>query len=95
VERAADRARIRFDNAMPTATIRSPADRGFAAGETVRVAGLAVPGWSASVEGTSLALDRQLRFEGNVTAPTHALAIELRHPSRGRHFYLRRPREAP
>lgn len=85
---------IRFDNAMPTASIRSPGDRSFSAGETVHVSGIAVAGWSASVDGVNLPLDPQLRFEGDVTAPSHALAIELRHPSRGRHIYLRRPREA-
>lgn len=85
---------IRFDNAMPTASIRAPADRSFAPGESVRVAGIAVPGWSASAGGAALALDPQLRFEGTVTAPQNegAIAIELRHPSRGRHVYLRRSR---
>ena len=58
---------IRFDNAMPTATIRSPADRGFGPGESVHVAGIAVTGWSASVGEVALAMDRQLRFEGTVT----------------------------
>ncbi len=85
---------IRFDNAMPTASIRAPADRSFAPGDSVRVAGIAVPGWSASAGGAALALDSQLRFEGTVTAPQNegAIAIELRHPSRGRHVYLRRSR---
>lgn len=85
---------IRFDNAMPTASIRAPADGSFAPGESVRVAGIAVPGWTASVDGVALELDPQLRFEGTVNAPTNqgALAIELRHASRGRHVYVRRPR---
>jgi len=84
---------VQFDNAAPTASISSPAERGFAPGATVTAAGMALPGWSVTVAGRELAQDGQQRFSGEVSAPADAsaLAIRFAHPQRGVHFYLRRP----
>ena len=83
---------VQFDNAAPTASISSPAERGFAPGSTVAVAGMALPGWTVAVAGHELAQDGQQRFSGEVTAPSDASALAFRfaHPQRGVHYYLRR-----
>ena len=85
---------IRFDNAANTASVREPADGAFAAGEQVRVSGIALPGWSVSVGGTELPLDGQRRFSGTVSASPGetGIAIRLAHPGRGVHYYVRRAR---
>ena len=86
------RVAIRFDNAAPTASISSPADRSFAPGASVTVSGSALPGWTVSSAGKDLAQDEQNRFSGEVSAPLaeRALVIRFSHPSRGNHYYLRR-----
>jgi hypothetical protein len=83
---------VQFDNAAPTASISSPAERGFAPGASVAVAGMALPGWTVSVAGRDLPQDNQQRFSGEVTAPgdRSALTIRFAHPQRGVHYYLRR-----
>jgi len=83
---------VQFDNAAPTASITSPAERGFAPGALVSVSGMALPGWSVSVSGRELPQDAQQRFSGEVAAPSDlgALAIRFSHPQRGVHYYLRR-----
>jgi hypothetical protein len=83
---------VQFDNAAPTASISAPAERSFAPGTTVAVAGSALPGWTVSVQGRELAQDGQQRFSGEAFAPTdvRALAIRFSHPLRGVHYYLRR-----
>jgi hypothetical protein len=83
---------IRFDNAAPTASIASPADRSFAPGASVVVSGSALPGWTVSSVGKDLTQDAQNRFSGEVSAPVaeRALVIRFSHPSRGNHYYLRR-----
>lgn len=83
---------IRFDNAAPKATLRTPPDGSFAPGAQVRVSGMALPGWKVSVAGKALPVDGQYRFSANVSAPTQqrALAVTFSHPSRGTHYYLRR-----
>jgi hypothetical protein len=86
------RIEIKFDNAAPTATLLSPANGSFQGGSTVTVSGVALEGWKISAGGKVLPLDDQLRFSGEVVAPTsqRALAIEFVHPHRGLHYYLRR-----
>jgi hypothetical protein len=83
---------VQFDNAAPTASISSPAEKGFAPGAMVAVAGTALPGWTVSAGGHELAQDNQQRFSGEVTAPADvgALLIRFSHPQRGVHHYLRR-----
>ncbi|MEZ4366071.1 MAG: hypothetical protein R2939_07260 [Kofleriaceae bacterium] len=83
---------IEFDNAAPAASIEAP--RGGAPfGAEVAIKGVALPGWSASVDGTPVPVDRQGRFAATVAAPrANALAIRLAHAQRGVHYYLRRAR---
>lgn len=81
---------VRFDNAAPAAHITSPADRSFQAGASVSVSGVALPGWTVSVQGQTLEMDAQSRFSGQVVAPPHALAIRFAYPGRGVRYYLRR-----
>jgi hypothetical protein len=81
---------IRFDNAAPAAHITSPADRSFQAGASVTVSGVALPGWTVSVQGQTLEMDGQSRFSGQVVAPAHAFAIRFAYPGRGVRYYLRR-----
>jgi hypothetical protein len=81
---------IRFDNATPAAHITSPVDQGFSAGASVTVAGVALPGWTVSVQGQTLEMDAQARFSGQVVAPPHALVIRFAYPGRGVRYYLRR-----
>jgi hypothetical protein len=85
---------VQFDNAAPTASISAPAERGFAPGASVSVAGTALPGWTVSVGGQDLKQDSQQRFSGEVAAPADgsALSIRFSHPQRGVHYYLRRAR---
>jgi hypothetical protein len=83
---------VQFDNAAPTASISSPAERGFAPGASVSVSGMALPGWTVSAGGHELPQDSQQRFSGDVPGPVGvaALAIRFSHPQRGVHYYLRR-----
>ncbi len=83
---------IRFDNAAPTASISAPNDGSFAPGQSVQVAGTALPGWSVSIGGDVLTQDAQNRFSTTASAPAGlgALAIRFAQPQRGVHYYLRR-----
>ena len=84
--------KIRFDNAAPAAVVRMPQNRAFKAGDTVDVAGSALPGWVVTAQGAALPLDPNRRFAGQVTAAAErrALAIRFEHKERGVHYYLRR-----
>ncbi len=86
---------IGFDNAAPTAMLRDPEEGSFSAGDTVRVAGVALEGWQVSVEGVPIQLDAQQRFDANVAVPPGrtGLAVRLAHPSRGIHYYIRHARD--
>jgi hypothetical protein len=86
---------IRFDNAAPKASIRSPASGGFAPGGAVSVSGTALPGWKVSVGGTSLPMDSQHRFSGQAVAGSRGLVLRFEHESRGVHHYLRRASGIP
>jgi hypothetical protein len=83
---------LRFDNAAPTASIVSPADKSFQRGQRVAVVGAALPGWQVTIGEMPLTLDAGYRFSGEITAPTaqRALVVRLQHPQRGTHYYLRR-----
>jgi hypothetical protein len=82
---------IGFDNAAPTASVREPDNGSFAPGQQVRVAGIALEGWSVAVDDVEIALDPQERFDAQVTVPASqdGLGIRLSHPSRGVHYYVR------
>ena len=86
------RISIRFDNAMPTASL-DPIGGKVGSDGTMLVAGKALPGWSVSVGGKKLNLDGQSRFRGSAALPEghDALPVKFEHPSRGTHYYLRRP----
>jgi hypothetical protein len=86
---------IAFDNAASTLNLREPSNRGFAPGSSTHVAGMALPGWTVSVGGTPLPLDRQRRFSHEVAVPggQDGFAVRLSHPQRGVQYYVRRARE--
>jgi hypothetical protein len=85
---------IDFDNAAPTASLSAPADRAFAPGDTVAVAGVTLPGWQVGVRSGTMEKDGDHRFEGKVvtSAQYPDVAVRLSHPRRGTHYYLRRAR---
>ena len=82
---------IKFDNAAPAASVRDPADGSFQSGDTVKVSGVVVEGWTVSVNGTAVALDDQKRFATTATVPAGetALVLKLSHPKRGTVYYVR------
>jgi hypothetical protein len=84
---------IQFDNATPMASLDPVPDAQFNEGSTVSIAGRALPGWKVSVGGKELELDGQSRFRGSTKlADGHSsVPVKFQHPSRGTHYYLRRP----
>lgn len=81
---------INFDQTAAQVYIEAPQDGAPWAGD-LDVRGAVLPGWTATVDGVPIPLDRQRRFSARVGAPTgQALAIKLSHPERGVHYYLRR-----
>lgn len=82
---------IKFDNAAPAASVREPADGSFSPGDTVKVAGVVVEGWTVQVNGQSVALDDQKRFSTTTTVPAGetAIVLKLSHPKRGTVHYVR------
>ena len=82
---------IKFDNAAPAASVRDPADGSFQPGDTVKVSGVVVEGWTVSVNGAAVALDDQKRFATTATVPPGetALVLKLSHPKRGTVYYVR------
>jgi hypothetical protein len=85
---------LRFDNASPTASLRSPPVSGFTPADSVQVAGIALPGAQVTVLGERFALDAQQRFTGDVELPagTKAIAVRIQHPRTGTRYYVRRAR---
>ena len=83
---------IRFDNAAPTASLKTPGRLQVKPGGEVAIAGTAQPGWTVDVNGKKLAQDAQQRFSSKVEMPSDQRAIEVRltHPQRGTHIYVRR-----
>jgi hypothetical protein len=88
---------IKFDNAAPKASLSSPRDRGFSAGDKVKIEGVALPKWKVSVEGGTIAVDADERFSGEVqTDPGRPdIAVRLQHPRLGTHYYIRRAATSP
>ena len=81
---------IEFDNAAPSGYIEAPMD-GQPWAASIGVRGIALPGWTANVDGVDLPVDNQGRFAGTVPAPhANAIAIRLANAQRGVHYYLRR-----
>jgi hypothetical protein len=84
--------RIEFDNAAPSASLQLPSVSQAWRGDSVEVAGTALPGSEVSVDGAAVPLDRQGRFSTAVKlpVPTGSIAVRLAHPRLGLHYYLRR-----
>jgi ferric-dicitrate binding protein FerR (iron transport regulator) len=88
---------VRFENAAPAARISSPRDGTFQPGESVTVAGIAIPGWTVSVDGRQLELDAEARFSVQTQSSLEQRAVQIRfeHPLRGVRYYLRRTAGSP
>lgn len=87
---------VRFDNAAPKAAVTAPSQHAFEPGETVRVHGVALPGWQVSAQNGTIQLHDDHRFEGQVTttAAQPDVALRLTHGRRGTHYYIRHSRRA-
>ncbi len=83
---------VRFDNNAPTASVESPPNRSFEAGQTVQVAGVSLPAWKVSLEGGSVERESDGRFKGSIVpgAGHPDVVVRLSHPRLGIHYYLRR-----
>jgi hypothetical protein len=83
---------IRFDNAAPTASLKTPGRVSVKPGGEVSIAGTAQPGWTVDVNGKKLSQDGQQRFSSKAEMPANQRALEVRltHPQRGTHIYVRR-----
>jgi hypothetical protein len=83
---------IKFNNVSPKAVVTSPEEGGFGSGDLVEVKGMALVGWSATVLGGDVEMDKHFRFSGKVryTGEYAAIAVRLTHPQHGVHYYLRR-----
>lgn len=82
---------VAYDNASSAVFLREPGTAPLSGG-AVTVSGVALEGWTVSVNGAELPLDNQYRFSGSASLPSDvdALAIRLSHPRHGVHYYLRR-----
>lgn len=81
---------IVYDSQAPAARVSEPRGE-FDSGESVKVAGQALPGWTISIDGKELEVDSQRRFSSEYQGKG-ALPIAFSHPKHGMHYYLRRPR---
>lgn len=84
--------RIGFDQTAAHVYIEAPVD-GQLWGPQIEVAGATLPGWTVTIDGRAIVTDKSTRrFASQVPAPSEAraIAIELAHPERGQHVYLRR-----
>jgi hypothetical protein len=86
--------RIVFDNTARSAYLSEPRMGVPVEGPTVVVAGAALAKSEVTVAGQSLPLDAQGRFRGEVPvgAGDESIAVRVRHPLAGVHYYLRRIR---
>lgn len=84
---------VMYDSQAPAARVVTPA-AGFEAKEGATIEGQALPGWAVSVAGRGVSLDEQRQFR--IQAPGgKAVPIAFTHPSRGTHYYIRRPKATP
>ncbi len=82
--------KVDFNNTAPQVYIEAPSE-GRAWGDEIEIRGAVLPGWSASIDGVAMPIDKQRRFVGKISRPSGgAIAIRLSHPQRGVHYYLRR-----
>ncbi len=78
-----------YDVQAPAARVSDP-PVGFEAGEEVSISGQALPGWDVSVAGQAVDVDEQRNFTVK-TDGREPIPITFSHPSRGTHYYIRRP----
>jgi hypothetical protein len=85
---------IRFDNAAPKASVSKPRDGDFAPGDSVDVAGVALPGLEVSLLGGKLEVDAQSRFSGAIqtSADRPDVVLRIESPRSGVHYYVRKAR---
>ncbi|MCH2110812.1 MAG: hypothetical protein MK135_15950, partial [Polyangiaceae bacterium] len=83
--------KIKYDAQAPKARVSSPPASGFQAGSNVPVKGQALAGWTVSMNGEALELDRQRRFASTFEG-SGQLALRFSHPRQGVHYFLRRAR---
>ena len=85
---------VRFDNVAPKIALRSPANESFAPGEEVTVEGILLPGWQPYLGGRPVSVSDTGRFTTthHVRGDRSGFVIELRHPQRGVHYYVREAR---
>ncbi len=80
-----------YDVQAPAARVADP-PIGFEPGEEVNISGQALPGWDVSVAGQEVDVDAERNFsvktDGRETIP-----IAFSHPTRGTHYYIRRPKQ--
>jgi hypothetical protein len=83
---------VRFDNTTTTASLNTPSDRGFAAGDTVAIEGIALPAWKVSVDGGNIEKVTDGRFHGSIVTSANQpdFAVKISHPQLGTHYYVRR-----
>lgn len=81
------RLAIDFDNAAATAYLKPAA---VGANGKVSVEGAVIAGWTVSVRGKQLDLDRHRRFSAEVAlgANDHAIPVRISHSQHGVHYYL-------
>lgn len=84
---------IHFDNATPAVSLQTPVSSGVGPGGQLPIRGTALPGWSVTVDGKPVGQDAEGRFSVNTSMPTDGrpTTVQLTHPTRGAHVYLRRP----
>jgi hypothetical protein len=80
---------LSFDNAAATGYLSSPKPNEKLSGSRAVVKGAAVLGWTVSVGGQTLALDKQYRFDESVPVAPDGLAVRFSHPKYGTHYYIR------
>jgi hypothetical protein len=88
---------VHFDNVAPKAALSGPEDRGYTAGESITVEGVALPTWKVALEGGTIEMSSGDRFSGHVqtSAERPDIAVRLSHPRLGTHYYLRRASGSP
>jgi hypothetical protein len=81
--------KISFDNAAATGYLSAPRPNEKLNGSETKVSGAAVLGWTVSVGGKDLTLDKQYRFDEVVQLAPDGLAVRFSHPKYGVHYYVR------
>lgn len=83
--------KVVFDNTARVAYLAEPRERAFTSGGRVRLAGAALRGARVAVEGRTVPVHSQGRFDTHVELPAErsALAVRVQHAATGVHYFLR------